>query len=448
MQRESRLFTLRLGGAALLLVLAAVAGSPASAQVNAKVTGTVTDVDGNPMVKVPVILEIVQVEGRAPGVLGKVKTKKNGAFTYPFLTPGTYKIYPEIEGYLVLKVDAISVDSQKNIRFGKDDGSPEVLLINKDQSNLPAIPVAPQGQGALVSGKCIVNIVVVKAEDHDRALAALRQGDSPVTPGSAPATPVVSRKRDPVERGDEFYAGGDYVQAAAAYQEALDEDPERADAAYGLGKTLLKQDDLAGAQQAFMKTAKLDPAYPGAHFYLATIYHSLAQDDAAIAALVKERENTPDDETVLVNLGQLYRDTKQPEKAQEVLLHVVELNPENTDAYLVLADSYNQMGNNAKAEEIYKMILDRSPGQEDIIWYNIGVNAYNKDNRDAAAQAFENSLKANPKNSDAHKMLGYTLVGLGRNDEAIPHFESYLKLDPKGPDAETVKSMVAALKAG
>ena len=136
----------------------------------------------------------------------------------------------------------------------------------------------------------------------------------------------------------------------------------------------------------------------------------------------------------------------QPEKAMEILNEVVALNPENTDAYLALADVHNQLGETAEAEAIYKQILMASPGQEDVIWYNIGVNAYNADNKSEAASAFAKSLDANPKNPEAHKMLGYTLVGLGKTDEAIPHFEKYLKLEPKGVDADTVSGIVTALK--
>jgi tetratricopeptide (TPR) repeat protein len=437
----------RPAAAAGLLLTLALGAAPALA--DASIKGKVVDVDGNPQVKATVVVEVVSVEGRAAGRLGSVKTRKDGSFTYPFVDPGTYRVRPEIEGYVVLQEKVVSLDSQRGLRMGNPDGTPQEFLINRDQTNLPEIPVAPHGSGAIVAGKTEVEVIVVKTEDHAEALSALQKGMAPGE--AAPATPqepVVSRKRDPVERGDEYYAGGDYAQAVVAYEEALAEDPGRAEAAYGLGKARLKQDDLAGAQQALRKAAESDPELPGVQFYLATIYHSLAQDQAAIAALEKERVNSPDSEEVLVNLGALYRDTNQPEKAQQILVQVIELNPENTDAYLALADVHNQLGNTKKAEEIYRMILDRNPGQADVIWYNIGVNAYNQNNREAAAQAFAKSIEADPKNADAHKMLGYTLVGLGKVSEAIPYFEKYLKLDPKGADAATISAVLASLKRG
>jgi tetratricopeptide (TPR) repeat protein len=423
--------------AAAILVLA---GSPAHGQVISKVTGVVTDHEGNPLAKVPVIFEVANVQGRGQGTeVGKPKTKKNGRYTYPFLEPGSWKIYPRLEGYLVLKVDILSIDSEGTTRME----DPEVL-ISRDQSNMPTIPVAPQGRGAVVRGRCEVSFVMVPEADYSEQLAKLQGGGQEA---ATPAAPVVSRKRDPLERGDEFLAGGDFEKAAAAFQEAADADPSNPEAFYGLGKALLRKDDISGAQNALMKAGQLDPEMPGVNFYLATIYTSLAQDAAAIAALEKERINSPEQEEVLENLASLYLSTEQADKAQEVLTEVRALNPENTNAALLMADLYNSQGKSAEAEEVYRQILELNPGQQDVIWYNIGVNAYNAGNRAEAATAFEKSLDANKKNPDSHKMLGYTLVGLGKIDEAIPHFETYLKLE-KGPEAQQVQAFLDQLKKG
>jgi len=424
----------------LLVAIVALSITSTWAQVTTTVRGTVVDSDGNPMPKVAIVLKTVQVEGRGVGVtLGKVKTKKDGGFKYPFVAPGQYQVIPEWEGYKVLQVKVLSIDSQKQLRMD------QTFLISREQENHPAIPVAPEGRGATISGRCQVDFIMVKDEDFRNALAALQKGQEEPEEVAAPAAPIVSQKQDAVERGDEYYAGQDYDQAAEAYQEAADEDPSRADAFYGLGKSLLKKDDLSGAQNALMKAGQLDPEMPGVNFYLATIYHSLAQDAAAIAALEKERVNTPGEENVLVNLGSLYRDTDQPQKAMEVLTEVAELYPENTDAFLALADVHNQMGETAKAEEVYRQILASNPGQEDIIWYNIGVNAYNANNKAEAASAFEKSIEANPRNPEAHRMLGYTQMGLGDPEGAASHFKSYLKLEPKGEFVPEVKAFLAQI---
>ena len=406
----------------------------------ARVTGTVTDVDGNPMSKVPVFFEADAVDGRGKGAIGgRLKTKKTGKFTYPFLDTGSWKIYPQLEGYLVLTMSYISIDSNGDTRADETD-----LKISRDQTNLPAIPVPPQGGGAVTRGRCEIHFVMVPEADYRTEMARLQGASAPEVKRAAP---TASRKRDPMERGDEFFAGGDYASAAAAYQEAVEADPANPDAHYGLGKALVRKDDLSGAQTALMKAGQLDPELPGVNFYLGTIYRSLAQDSAAIAAFEKERINSPDQEEVLVNLATLYQENQQLDKAMEVLEKVVALNPDNTDASLAMANVHNVQGDTAKAEAIYRSILEKNPGQQDVIWYNIGVNAFNNDKRDEAAQAFEKSIEANKKNSDAHKMLGYTLVGLGKTKEAIPHFEAYLKLE-NGPEAQQVAAVLEQLRKG
>jgi tetratricopeptide (TPR) repeat protein len=392
----------------------------------ARVTGKVTDAQGNPLPKVQVFFEADEVDGRGKGVIaGKLKTKKNGSFTYPFLDTGIWKVYPKHEGYLLLKMSVISVDSNGDVRMEDDD-----IKISMDQSNIPVVPVPPQGGGAVVRGKCEIQFVLVPEADYRAEMAKLQGGSAEP---ARPAAPVASKKRDPLERGDEQYAGGDYAGAAVAYQEAVDEDPENPDAHYGLGKALLRTDDLGGAQTALMKAGQLDPELPGVHFYLGTIYHSIAQDAAAIAAFEKERVNSPDQEEVLVNLASLYRDTQQLAKAREILQEVMVLNPDNTDAALAVADVYNAQGDTAKAEEIYRQILEKNPGQTDIIWYNIGVNAFNNDQHSEAVQAFKKSIEANKKNSDSHKMLGLALVGMGLE---------------KGPEAQQIAAYLEQLRKG
>jgi len=406
----------------------------------ARVTGTVTDVDGNPLSKVPVIFEADAVDGRGKGVIGgRLKTKKTGKFTYPFLDTGSWKIYPQLEGYLVLTMSYISIDSNGDTRADETD-----LKISKDQANLPAIPVPPQGGGAVTRGRCEIHFVMVPEADYRTQMARL-QGAS--IPAVKRAGPVTSRKRDPLERGDELFAGGDFAGAAEAYQEAVDADPENPDAHYGLGKAMLRKDDLGGAQTALMKAGRLDPELPGVNFYLGTIYRSLAQDVAAIAAFEKERANSPDQEEVLVNLATLYQEVQQLDKAMEVLQEVVALNPDNTDASLAMANVHNAQGETAKAEAIYRFILEKNPGQQDVIWYNIGVNALNNNKNAEAAQAFEKSIEANKKNSDAYLRLGYVLLGLDRREEAIRHFETYLKLE-NGAEAQQVVVFLEQLRKG
>ena len=88
----------------------------------AKVTGIITDAQGNPLPKVQVLFEVVEVPGRAQGsVVAKLKTKKTGKFTYPFLDTGDWRIYPQFEGYVVLKMSVLSMDSEGTIRFEDDE---------------------------------------------------------------------------------------------------------------------------------------------------------------------------------------------------------------------------------------------------------------------------------------------------------------------------------------
>ncbi len=57
---------------------------------------------------------------------------------------------------------------------------------------------------------------------------------------------------------------------------------------------------------------------------------------------------------------------------------------------------------------------------------------YSESNYGKAEKAFEAEIKANPKNADAHYMLGNVLVELGREKEAVQEYNQSLHLEPHG----------------
>ncbi|HEX6463270.1 MAG TPA: tetratricopeptide repeat protein, partial [Vicinamibacterales bacterium] len=64
---------------------------------------------------------------------------------------------------------------------------------------------------------------------------------------------------------------------------------------------------------------------------------------------------------------------------------------------------------------------------------------------EAKAQ-FEQAVKLDPNNADAHYWLGMALVNGGDTANAKPQFETYLKLAPSGQYADTAKAVLASIK--
>jgi Flp pilus assembly protein TadD len=63
--------------------------------------------------------------------------------------------------------------------------------------------------------------------------------------------------------------------------------------------------------------------------------------------------------------------------------------------------------------------------------FAVGTKAVAAKNWTAAVDSFKKAVAANPKNPDAHNMLGYSYRALSRFDESFAAYDKALAIDPK-----------------
>jgi Flp pilus assembly protein TadD len=63
--------------------------------------------------------------------------------------------------------------------------------------------------------------------------------------------------------------------------------------------------------------------------------------------------------------------------------------------------------------------------------FAVGKKAVESKNWTAAVDSFKKAVAVNPKNPDAHNMLGYSYRALGRFDESFAAYDKALAIDPK-----------------
>ncbi|WP_305045736.1 tetratricopeptide repeat protein [Geoalkalibacter sp.] len=93
------------------------------------------------------------------------------------------------------------------------------------------------------------------------------------------------------------YQKGEYIDAVAAYQEAIQKNRRYAPARIYLGEAYnaLKKPDLA--LQEFQEAARIDPASPQAHYQMGLAYMKQNERDKAAAAFRQVVTLSPDSET-------------------------------------------------------------------------------------------------------------------------------------------------------
>lgn len=193
--------------------------------------------------------------------------------------------------------------------------------------------------------------------------------------------------------------------ALSAFQKAVKDDPNSAEARFMLGT--LYMDFLNSNSMALpelLKATELDPQNDGAWYRLAECRSALSQPNEAIAAAKKAlslKKNQPEYHRLL---GQLYAFKGDFKTAEPYLKRALQLNPSDPEAHYSMA----------------KLYLSRSPRLQDV---------------EKAAREARQAAQLAPEMPPIHVILGEVAVRQGKMDEAVQHLQRALSLDPENDSA-------------
>ena len=238
---------------------------------------------------------------------------------------------------------------------------------------------------------------------------------------------------------------GHHTEAVYNFQEFLRLDSEHAVAHYELGKSEMELGRTQEAEAMFRSALELMPDLSGAHFRLGLLYAKQERYTAAEREFREELALSPGEPSLLYNLAlAIYEQEKFPE-AIPWLEMVSELVPEKAEVYWKLAEIYDLRGEPEKASAQYERFAQANPGEADLAYYNIGVEAFNQRKREKAILAFRKALEVNPEHAEAHRQIGYCLIGMGEFPGAVGHFDRYIELKPNGRHVAEIRQVIAQL---
>jgi tetratricopeptide (TPR) repeat protein len=127
-------------------------------------------------------------------------------------------------------------------------------------------------------------------------------------------------QRSLVRKGNELYGQKKYAEAGAAYQKALEKQPQSVPGAFNLGNALIQQKKYDAARQAMTRTAKTakDPnVKSGAEYNIGNTYMSEQQWQQAIEAYKEALRKNPVDADAQYNLSYALAKLKQQQQQQD-----------------------------------------------------------------------------------------------------------------------------------
>jgi tetratricopeptide (TPR) repeat protein len=186
----------------------------------------------------------------------------------------------------------------------------------------------------------------------------------------------------------------------------------------------------------------------------------------AVQALTKASEIGPQELAVWANLADAYMKlagTKTgPEfddaaqKGLDAYSKAIALKPEDAATHNNYALALVQAKKIPEAQAELTKAAQLDPTNAGKYYYNLGAVLTNANQADAAADAFQKAIAADPKYAEAYYQYGVYLVGkasFGADGKVTPvpgtveQFQKYLELAPTGQFAQPAKDMLATLSA-
>lgn len=150
--------------------------------------------------------------------------------------------------------------------------------------------------------------------------------------------------------------------------------PDSAKAQFDMGNASVEAGQWEQAQAAYQKAIELDPNYQAAYANLGVVYYQLGKLDLAASQYQKALELNPNDGEVASNLGALYvqqalLNSNPPSqdllnKAVTQLKHSIELNPQLAEPYFSLGVAYNTLNQKEESIQAFETFLSRDTGHD------------------------------------------------------------------------------------
>ena len=229
---------------------------------------------------------------------------------------------------------------------------------------------------------------------------------------------------------------GQYAEAAAEAQKALQLDPSNADATRTLARAYARLNRSAEAEAAFARVIARNPENSRAHSDLAVFYWLAGRYAEAEKHFLRVAELVPDNYVVYRNLGGLYVMTGRPDKAAAQLEKSLELKPSAT-AYSNLGTLRFQQERYGEAATLYEQASALSP-RDHVLLGNLGDalrylparSAEAKSTYERAIRLAEDFLQINPKDPAVRASLARYCAFSGSVDRALREIELARSLAP------------------
>lgn len=210
-----------------------------------------------------------------------------------------------------------------------------------------------------------------RAAHHNLAMEYLRMGDAEkALQEFDTALAIKDDPRSHINKGAAYVMLKKFTDAKSEYEYVLKDNPENAEALYGLGNVEYKQGNKHVAVDLYKKALAINPEYTNA----------------------------------LNNLGGLYIELEDWDSAIDVLQQSLRLQPDFPESFYNLGGAYESKGLFTEAEQAYRSALSLRQNDADTLAH-LATVLYNQNKVDDAAKYLGQAFQENGYNTTAHALL-------------------------------------------
>ncbi len=267
-----------------------------SPQFNSRVSGKVTDADGNALEGVKVIITMVLQDPDRPFVPIEMITSDDGVYFARNVRMARARITADLEGYT-------SFEMERNLR-----GGPNRIDI---VMHPPEIPQAVL-RATAASDAYSLGVAAIQAGNHEEAISYMEQARSNVDDNEQNNDALAAISQN---IASSYLVLGKYEEAIAEIQEWLRHAPDNPDARLALSQAYTEMGDTEAAALEFEAAMATGAEDPESYYNMGMMMIDSGDVEGGIAELETAVQLRPDFPLAHKNLGYAYARTNEYQKA-------------------------------------------------------------------------------------------------------------------------------------